>query len=398
MFTVVCGVLFFLLLVVFVYYNNALNKQEKSCTVKLQEKDNKLVEKDISYNQQKEYYENNINQQKEYYENNINQQKTLCDNEKNIINTKLNSIYNAIDTLLENLGNNQRLSSDIETLRQFRAQAQALSSIIPSQSSVEELKRKLDNIQSNINNKITERQNDTIDPISQEMSNIFNLILSMFIEKQCNSINQKAVIRTEDTEYDRPLEPDTIECIYTGGNLCYGRTINSIINSDKYNFEEWQPVFKSTNGETIDRRNLCRFENNRCIPRNDIIGRVRKSNYRTLDETNFEIMISDIERMRDTLTPAEHKSSAEEFLNTPAMFLKPNDDVTQNMTDIITAYMRGFVEFSQIGLPVKVNHNKLIQHLRDTKEKFCNPDTPKDYKVYVTNFVDNMYDSYMKIN
>lgn len=371
MFKVVCGILFFLLLVVFLYYNDALKKQEKNCEVKLVEKETK-----------------------------INQQKTICDNEKNIINNKLNSIYNAIDTLIENLNNNQRLSSDIETLRQLRAQAQALSSIIPSQSSVEELRRKRSIVETDINNKITERQNDTVDPISQEMSNIFNLIISMFIEQQCNSMDKKAIIYIGKSEYNKPLEPDNIECLYTGGNSCSSRIRNSIINSDKYNFEEWtnREFRSSINGEPIDSRNLCRFENDRCVPRNDVIGRVRKSNYRTLDETNFEMMISDIERMRDTLTPAEHKSSAEKFLNTPSYFLKPNDEATQNMSDILTAYMRGFVEFSQIGLPVKVNHNKLIQHLRDTKEKFCNPDTPKDYKVHIANFVDNMYDSYMQIN
>jgi len=71
-----------------------------------------------------------------------------------------------------------------------------------------------------------------------------------------------------------------------------------------------------------------------------------------------------------------------------------NNDVI----DIVSVFLSEFVEFSRINKPVKINYNKLIKYLRDTKEKFCNPAVPKDYKVYVTNFVDNMYDSYMKIN
>jgi hypothetical protein len=122
----------------------------------------------------------------------------------------LNSIYNAIDTLLENLGNNQRLSYDIETLRQIRAQAEAISSIIPSQASVEELRRKVQELDVNLSRKITSRENDTIDPVSQSISNVVNTMLSIFIKQVCQTADNKVREYVGETSYDEKLKPEEV--------------------------------------------------------------------------------------------------------------------------------------------------------------------------------------------
>ena len=122
----------------------------------------------------------------------------------------MNSIYNAIDTLLENLGNNQRLSYDIETLRQIRAQAEAISSIIPSQASVEELRRKVQELDVNLSRKITSRENDTIDPVSQSISNVVNTMLSIFIKQVCQTADNKVREYVGETSYDEKLKPEEV--------------------------------------------------------------------------------------------------------------------------------------------------------------------------------------------
>ena len=376
MLTIVCGVLFFLLLVVFFYYNNALKKQEKSCTVKLEEKD-------ISYNQQKESYETKINQQ-----------KTLCDNEKNIINNKLNSIYNAIDTLLENLGNNQRLSYDIETLRQIRAQAEAISSIIPSQASVEELRRKVQELDVNLSRKITSRENDTIDPVSQSISNVVNTMLSIFIKQVCQTADNKVREYVGETSYDEKLKPEEVTC-YTIGEQCYG----NIEKYERTSRGEYVYGTKTLNGEFIW-GNLCKLESNQCIPRDDLIKEVRKANYRELDKTQFELTISELKSARDTFTPEQHRLEAEKFLQLPSMMIEEGKMYgIENDAEVIAGYyINSFVEFSAAKRPVKLKYDALIKYLIETKDKLCKPDVAKDYKVYVKKFVDNLYDSYGKIN
>lgn len=104
--------------------------------------------------------------------------------------------------------------------------------------------------------------------------------------------------------------------------------------------------------------------------------------------------------MKDTFTPDEHKTEAERFLQLPSMMIEQGQMFgIENDAEVIAGYyINSFVEFSVAKRPVKLKYDALISYLINTKDKFCKPDVPKDYKMYVTNFVDNMYDSYGKIN
>ena len=158
-----------------------------------------------------------------------NQERTLCNNEKQslnnekeILNRKLNKIYTAIDTMLNNLSNSQRLTEEIGNLRVLIAQAEAISSIIPSQASVEELRRKVQELDTSLSQKITTRDNDTIEPESQSMSYIVNTMLSIFIEEVCKKANEKVKEYVGEITYDEKLKPEDVYCYMLGDDICYG--------------------------------------------------------------------------------------------------------------------------------------------------------------------------------
>jgi hypothetical protein len=386
MLTIVCAILTLVLFVVFFYFRNSFNKEKENCSKKLIEKDN---------------YEN---QQKISFEDKIEREKTLCKNEKQSLNNekevltrKLNNIYTTIDTMLNNLSNSQRLTEEIENLRVLRAQAQAISSIIPSQASVDELRRKVQELDTNISSKINTKDNDTIDPVSQSMSNIVNTMLSIFIEEVCKNADSKVREYVGETSYDEKLKPEEISC-YSNGEQCYGSIRDEVYDRDRTR-GEYVYGTKTLNGEFIW-GNLCKLESEQCVPRDDLIKEVRKANYRELDKTHFEFTISELKRMRDTFTQDQHKEVAENFLQLPSMMIEQGKMYgIENDAEIIAGYyINSFVEFSVAKRPVKLKYDALIKYFVDTKDKFCKPNVPKDYKVYVTNFVDNMYDSYGKIN
>jgi len=387
MITVICGVLLFLLLVIFFYYRNSLSKEKENCSIKLSQKDIDCNTKKISYENQLNDKDINYKQQKILYEDKLVQEKTLCNNEKDILNVKLNNIYTNIDNIINNLSDNEKLVYEIENLRQLRAQAQVISSIIPSTASIEEISTKINTIGTNINNKITQRENDTIDPLSKEISNIINNYLSIFIEQQCKKMDDNAYVY-EAEGYNEPLYDYNIIC-EKRDNYCHA-TIDK-------NIDRLYNDIIDTRGNYVESYNYCINSGDSCIPRKDLVLKGVKYTRRELDKSFFEQGIYDMEKLRDTLSPEEHKNLATDFLNISNRFFETSDN-NNDVIDIVSVFVREFVEFSSLNRPVKINYNKLIKYLRDTKEKFCNPSVPKDYKVYVTNFVDNMYDSYMKIN
>lgn len=370
MLTIACAILTLVLFVVFFYFRNSLNKEKENCSNKLTEKDN---------------YEKTL----------CNNEKQTLKNEKEALNRKLNNIYTTIDTMLNNLSNSQRLTEEIENLRVLRAQAEAISSIIPSQASVEELRRKVQELDTNISSKITTRDNDTIDPVSKSMSNVVNTMLSIFIEQVCKNADEKVREYVGEETYDEKLKPEEVYC-YELGEQCFGNIRDEVYARTR---GEYFKGTKTSNGEFIS-GNLCKLESEKCVPRDDLVKVVVKENYRELDKTQFELTISDIETMRDTFTDDQHKELAEIFLQLPSMMIEQGKMFgIENDAEIIAGYyINSFVDFSVAKRPVKLKYEALIKYLVDTKDKLCNPNVPKDYKVYVTNFVDNMYDSYMKIN
>lgn len=377
MLTIVCAILTLVLFVVFFYFRNSLNKEKENCSNKLTEKDN--------------YEKTLCNNEKQSLKN----EKEALKNEKEVLNRKLNNIYTTIDTMLNNLSNSQRLTEEIENLRVLRAQAEAISSIIPSQASVEELRRKVQELDTNISNKITTRDNDTIDPVSKSMSNIVNTMLSIFIEQVCKNADSKVMEKVGEITYDEKLKPEEVYC-YTYGEQCVGNIRDEVQSKVR---GEYIQGTKTSNGEFIQ-GNLCELVSNRCIPRDDLIKIMVKANYRELDKTQFELTISELQRMRDTFTDDRHKELAERFLQLPSMMIEKGKMFgIENDAEIIAGYyINSFVDFSVAKRPVKLKYEALIKYLVDTKDKLCNPNVPKDYKMYVTNFVDNMYDSYGKIN
>ena len=384
MLTIACAILTLVLFVVFFYFRNSLNKEKENCSKKLTEKDN--------YG----------NQQKISFEDKIEREKTLCknekqtlNNEKEVLNRKLNNIYTTIDTMLNNLSDSQRLTEEIENLRVLRIQAEAISSIIPSQASVEELRRKVQELDTNLNRKITIRENDTIDPISKSMSNVVNTMLSIFIEQVCKNADSKVMEKVGEITYDEKLKPEEVYC-YTYGEQCIGNIRDEVQSKVR---GEYIQGTKTTNGDIIW-GNLCKLVSNQCVPRDDLIKIMVKEKYRELDKTQFEFTISELETMRDTLTDDQHKTEAERFLELPSMMIEQGKifGIEDDAEVIAGYYINSFVEFSVAKRPVKLKYDALIKYLVDTKDKLCKPNTPKDYKMYVTNFVDNMYDSYGKIN
>jgi len=378
MFTVVCGVLAVLLLVVFFYYKNALNKE-------------------------KEKYVFNIQEQKNSCRTQIENEKIICNNEKEVLNKKLSAIYNSIDSVMNNLNDQYKFTIELDNLKELKAKLEAVSSIIPTQVSIEELREKVNTLGNDVQNRIENKKVETneLNPISESMTNIINTMISIYTKQYCNLLDSKVI---GSQTFNLPVAKEDIRCFIDDRGQCKG----TFFNQNKYlkNKNEGFPTAKLEDANKVyDYTDNCIPNNSnilsdniggRCRPRENLFVRVSKPV--ELDQTNYEKTIGDLQNLRQK-SLEEQQNSARQFLMLPQLLILASTQygLERDVEKVAQYYVNGFVNFDSFGNPT-IKYDELITFIRDKREKLCNRNLVQDYPVFTAELVDRVFESYMKIN
>jgi hypothetical protein len=376
MFTVVCGVLFLLLIVVFIYYKNALNKEKEKCDIKLKE--------------------------------NIKEQKIICNNEKEALNKKLTSIYKSIDNVMDNLNDEYKFSEELTNLNELKAKLEAVSSIIPTKVSIEELREKVNTLENDVQNKIENKkvENNPLNPVTDSMTNVINTMISIYIKQFCNKIDSK--VRGYET-YNINVDNKDIRCDTTTNGQC-----KVTFNTNKYlkNKDEGFLTGKLEDANTVyDINDICikvsqpnnRFSNFSdtgntlsCIPRENLFVRVSKPV--ELDQTNFEKAIEDLQKLRQKPLE-EQQNSAKKYIMLSQIYISISSEygIEADVEKVIQYYVDGFIDFDPSGNPT-IKYDELITFMTNKREQLCNKNLVQDYPLFTGELVDRVFESYMKIN
>jgi len=375
MFTVVCGVLFLLLIVVFIYYKNALNKEKEKCDIKLKE--------------------------------NIKEQKIICNNEKETLNKKLTSIYKSIDDAVDDFIREYKHSEELTNLNELKAKLKAVSSIIPTQVSIEELRQKVNTLENDVQNKIENKkvENNPLNPVTDSMTNVINTMISIYIKQFCNKMDSK--VRGYET-YNINVEKEDIRCsMYNGQCKVTFNTNNYLKNKD-----EGFLTGKLEDANTVyDINDICikvSQHNNRvssfsdtgntlsCIPRENLFVRVSKPV--ELDQTNFEKAIEDLQKLRQKPLE-EQQNSARKYLMLSQIYISISSEygIEGDVEKVVQYYVDGFIDFDPSGNPT-IKYDELITFMTNKREQLCNKNLVQDYPVFTGELVDRVFESYMKIN
>lgn len=388
MFTVVvCGVLFLLLLVVFIYYRNALNKEKEKCDIKLKE---------------------NIKEQKNSCITQIEKEKITCNNEKEVLNKKLTAIYKSIDNVMDNLNDEYKFSVELDKLKELKAKLEAVSSIIPTQVSIEELRQKVNTLENDVQNKIENKkvENNPLNPVTDSMTNVINTMISIYIKQFCNKMDSK--VRGYET-YNINVNKQDIRCDTTNGQ-CKGtfQNLNKYLKNKDEGFLTGKLEDANTVYDTNDNCIRVLLSNNRvsnfsdagnipsCIPRENLFVRVSKPV--ELDQTNFEKAIEDLQKLRQKPLE-EQQNSARKYLMLSQIYILISSEygIEADVEKVVQYYVDGFIDIDPSGNPT-IKYDELITFMTNKREQLCNRNLVQDYPLFTGELVDRVFESYMKIN